>query len=110
MSLQIEFGRMIRESRIARGYTQEELAELADITARYMHNIEYGKSEVGLRTATVLADILDIDLNILKPFAGTMLKAITVRNTTLKAQPTFNRFCSLQIQYVSLSCRQLKFS
>lgn len=87
MSLQIEFGRMVRESRIARGYTQEQLAELADITARYMHDIEYGKSAVGLRTATALADILDIDLNILKQFAihdkkGYYRKEYDVKGTT----------------------------
>ncbi|MEZ3496088.1 MAG: helix-turn-helix transcriptional regulator [Lachnospiraceae bacterium] len=69
MSLQIEFGRMECESRIAQGYTQEVIAELADITARYMHDIEYGKSEVGLRTAVVLADILGMDLNLRKQFA-----------------------------------------
>ena len=75
MSLQIVFGRLVRESRIAQGYTQEQLAELADIT------------EPGLRIVTALADILGIDLNLLKPFAvhdakGYYRKEYDVKGTT----------------------------
>lgn len=68
MSLQNEFGRIVQEKRAEKDYTQEELAEKADITVRHMHTVEYGEAEVGLRTATALADILDIDLNILKQY------------------------------------------
>ncbi len=69
MALQIEFGRIVRENRAEKHYTQEWLAELVDITARHMYTVEYGEAEVGLRTAVALADILDIDLNILKQYA-----------------------------------------
>lgn len=87
MSLQIVFGRLVRESRIAQGYTQEQLAELADITARHLHTIEYGETEPGLRIVTALADILGIDLNLLKPFAvhdvkGYYRKEYDVKGTT----------------------------
>lgn len=69
MSLQNEFGRIVQEKRAEKDYTQQALAELADITVRHMHTVEYGEAEVGLRTAIALADILDIDLNILKQYA-----------------------------------------
>lgn len=69
MALQIEFGRIVQEKRAEKHYTQELLAELVDITVRHMHTVEYGEAEVGLRTAVALADILDIDLNILKQYA-----------------------------------------
>jgi len=91
MSLQNEFGRIVQEKRAEKDYTQQALAELADITVRHMHTVEYGEAEVGLRTATALADILDIDLNILKHMPCTMLTDGIGKNMTKKAQPTSNR-------------------
>lgn len=69
MSIQKEFGRIVREKRKAIGYTQEVLAEKADITTRHMHTVEFGEAEPGLRMAVAIADILDIDLNELKQYA-----------------------------------------
>ncbi len=69
MSLQEEFGRIVRESRKGTVYTQEVLAEHIDITVRHVHTVEYGEAEVGLRTAVAIADILEIDLNELKKYA-----------------------------------------
>lgn len=69
MSLQIEFGQMVRAKRVEANQTQETIAEMVDITTRHMHSIEYGETEPGLRTVIALADFFDIDLNALKKFA-----------------------------------------
>lgn len=68
MLLSKEFGQIVRKKRQG-CYTQEKLAEKADISTRHLHDIEYGESEPGLRTVVSLACLLDIDLNTLKDFA-----------------------------------------
>lgn len=68
MSLQIEFGRMTYAGRKKIDKTQEYISERADMSTRYLHNVEYGESEPGLRVAVTLAVLLDLDLNELKKF------------------------------------------
>lgn len=42
------FGRRVRELRKARGWTQEELAEAADLHENYISRLETGNQEPGL--------------------------------------------------------------
>lgn len=70
MSLKIEFGRMVRTNRKLLKMRQMELSKLADMDLRHIYNIERGLKEPKLRTVIVLADILKLDLNALKAFAG----------------------------------------
>lgn len=69
MSLKVEFGKMVRKNRKELNMRQMELSKLADIDLRHVYNIESGRVEPKLRTVIVLADILELDLNELKPFA-----------------------------------------
>lgn len=69
MSIQVEFGRCVKMKRSERKWTQSKIAEMIDVDVRHVHNIEYGETELGLRTAVALANIFDIDLNQLKEFA-----------------------------------------
>lgn len=59
---------MVYYRRKALGLSQEELAELVDISARHAHNIEVGKSNPGLSLVLRLAVCLNIDLNELKQY------------------------------------------
>ena len=56
--LQRDVGRRIAELRADRGLTQERLAELADVTARYVQSVEGGNENLTLETIAKLANIL----------------------------------------------------
>ena len=51
----------IKEKRLEKKITQEEIARLLDITLRAYQNIEKGKCTTNIRTGLHLAKILDID-------------------------------------------------
>ncbi len=55
-----KLGEMIREARMARGYTQKELAELSGISIRSIQRIENGVLEARSYTLKTLCSILDI--------------------------------------------------
>jgi len=44
------FGQRVRELRKARGWTQEQLAEVADLHENYISRLETGEQEPGLFT------------------------------------------------------------
>ena len=51
---------MLKEYRIKKNITQEELAELLNITPRQVQIIESGESRPSLRTLKLLIEILEI--------------------------------------------------
>lgn len=58
-------GNIIREARINQGLTQEELAELVDVTPAYIGHIERNQRSFSLQTLVKLVTELDIDMNYL---------------------------------------------
>ena len=58
-------GNIIRESRLNKGLTQEELAELIDVTPAYIGHIERNQRSFSLQTLVGLVTELDIDMNYL---------------------------------------------
>lgn len=56
-------GKKIRQIRIERGFSQEELSEKIDISPRHMCTIENGKSFPSIETFVKISEILDIDIN-----------------------------------------------
>jgi transcriptional regulator with XRE-family HTH domain len=66
-----QFGRRLRELRIARGYSQEELADRADLDRTYISGIERGRRNVSLLNIWRLAGALDTaPATLLEPPAG----------------------------------------
>ncbi len=63
-----EFGRRVKAFRDERGFSQEQLAELADISAKHVGELERGLKEPGLVAVLGLARALDVDLVVLVPF------------------------------------------
>lgn len=61
MLLKKIFGRNIKYYRFQNRITQEKLAELADLSPRYISNIENGSGNVSLDTIEILADALGIN-------------------------------------------------
>ncbi len=54
-------GEIIREYRIKRNYTQEELAELLEISSRQLQRIENGESITKISTLKKVINILKIN-------------------------------------------------
>lgn len=59
----IEIGQRIRDIRKQRGYTQEALAEAADLSASYVSHIELGLKSASLAAILQIAKALDVSLN-----------------------------------------------
>lgn len=59
------FGRVIREQRAQRGWSQERLAEAADLNRSYLGEIERGEVAASLVTAAKLAVALHLSLSVL---------------------------------------------
>ena len=55
-----EFGDRVRELRVARGLTQESLAEKAGLHRNYVGEVERGLRNIGLDNIWALADALDV--------------------------------------------------
>ena len=56
-------GKKIRQIRLEKGFSQEELSEKIDISPRHMCTIENGNSFPSLETFVKISQILDIDIN-----------------------------------------------
>lgn len=56
-------GKKIRQIRIEKGFSQEELSEKIDISPRHMCTIENGNSFPSIETFIKIAEILDININ-----------------------------------------------
>ena len=57
--------KLIKEKRIEKGLTQQELANAIGITRNYISDIENGRYTPSLKTAIKLASYLDLNLNLL---------------------------------------------
>lgn len=53
-------GANVRRLRLARGLTQEQLAELAELDLRFLQRIERGQTNVGVAVIVALANALDV--------------------------------------------------
>lgn len=54
------FGQVVREARLAKGLTQEALAEKANLHRNFVSLIERGQSKIALDSLFALADALDM--------------------------------------------------
>jgi transcriptional regulator with XRE-family HTH domain len=57
---QIKFGRTLRRLRLAKNWTQEELAERANLHSTYIGGIERGERNVGLQNILKIARALGV--------------------------------------------------
>lgn len=56
-------GKKIRQARIEKGFSQEQLSEKINISPRHMCTIENGNSFPSLEIFVNISEILDIDIN-----------------------------------------------
>lgn len=58
----VALGHAVRTLRLERGFSQEQLAELSGLSARYISDIERGMRNVGMVNVDRLARALSVDL------------------------------------------------
>ncbi len=69
MDVLINLGKNIRKYRKLKGYTQEKLAEKANLSNSYISDIECGKINVPTLTLFEICTVLDVELyKIFLPF------------------------------------------
>lgn len=62
--MQEQFGNLIRKERMAKGISQEKLAELSNLHRNYISDLERGKRNVSLNNIMKLFNALDIEVKI----------------------------------------------
>ena len=60
MDIKLRFGNRIKELRKQKGFSQEKLANLADIDRTYLPTIEKGERNVSIEVVERLARALDV--------------------------------------------------
>jgi len=66
-SINVRFGANVRKVRLAKGISQEQLADLAGLHRTYVSSVERGERNVTLQTIEKLAKALDISMAKLMP-------------------------------------------
>ncbi len=61
MKKEIRYGTRVKEERLKRGWTQEHLAEIADVTVRTVARIEKGEAQ-GLESLMAIAAAFEMEL------------------------------------------------
>lgn len=82
MKTEIRYGKRVKEERLKRGWTQEHLAEVADVTARTVARIE--KCEVqGLESLMAIAAVFEMELEnlgqVFRIAEAKPLRSLTIR-------------------------------
>ena len=60
--IQNELGRKLKDLRLERGLTQEQLAFEVDMSRDHLSNIELGKHPVNIKTLYKLAQFFEVDM------------------------------------------------
>lgn len=61
--IKVKFGQRVKELRIAKGYSQEKLAEISDLDRTYIPGIEAGKRNVSLIVVEKIARAFGISIS-----------------------------------------------
>lgn len=63
--LYVDLGKKIKEERIEKGYTQEELGEKIDSTGAYIGQIERGERNASMSKIVLIAEALNVSIDYL---------------------------------------------
>lgn len=61
--IKVKFGQRVKELRLAKGYSQEKLAEISDLDRTYIPGIEAGKRNVSLIVVEKIAKAFNITIS-----------------------------------------------
>lgn len=62
-NIRVAFGKRIRQVRLAKGFTQESLADTVGLHRTYIGNIERGEESVSVDNAAKIAKALKVSLS-----------------------------------------------
>ena len=100
--LYIDLGKKIREDRIEKGYTQEELGEKIDRTGAYIGQIERGERSASMSKIILIAEALDVSLDyLIGNFRFEKANDIDVKINFKSSQLTHDTIQSWQDTHVS---------
>lgn len=60
-----DLGRKIKEERVEKGYTQEQLGEMIDSTGAYIGQIERGERNASMAKIVLIAEALNVSIDYL---------------------------------------------
>ncbi len=63
------FGKNVKIERIKQDLTQEQFAEIMDVSQNYIANIECGKANMSLAKVLELSEYLNVDIKVLLDFS-----------------------------------------
>ncbi len=101
-----EIGQRIRKFRKVHGFSQEELAEKADISTTHMSHIETGNTKLSLPVLVLLAEALEVrtdDLLFDNPDTSHTATANEIMEMLERCTPQQLRFMKELIQTVQIS-------
>ena len=81
-----KIGREIRSVREAKGYSQEYLAEMLDMSQSSYANLESGKSTLSVDRLLSITEILEIDVHRLLHFPKRTTKTVTTSNNDIASK------------------------
>nr|WP_319571653.1 helix-turn-helix domain-containing protein [uncultured Draconibacterium sp.] len=79
----MKIGEFIKEQRVRKGYTQEELASRIDISVRTIQRIEKGEVDPRSYTLQAISDVLDIEFEKLISFGNKDIQPDKPKNDSL---------------------------
>lgn len=100
----IAIGMRIRKLRMQKFWTQEKLAEKAEIAPDYLCRIELGKKHPSLKTILLIADAMDITAN-------DLLIDVQKKDISVSAEDTISLFTGCterQKRFIITACLCLK--
>ncbi|MFN3714158.1 MAG: type II toxin-antitoxin system Y4mF family antitoxin [Alcanivoracaceae bacterium] len=62
-----ELGALVRRVRKAQGLTQQALAASANVSTRFIHDLEHGKPTAALGLALAVLAVLGVEIRLLPP-------------------------------------------
>lgn len=61
--IKVKFGQRVKELRLAKGYSQEKLAEISDLDRTYIPGIESGKRNVSIVVVEKIAKAFNLSIS-----------------------------------------------
>ena len=93
-------GRRIQEARKARGLTQAELAQMVDLSTKYISNVECGFKTPKLNTFVAIANALQCDANQLLADVLDVIRGVGIffcfllqDSAYFDCIPEYNKYC-----------------
>ena len=92
----VNLGEKIKSTRKERGYTQEKLAEICDISTGFLGHIERGTRKLSLDTLFCIATVLNVSIDYLLIDSANKLAEMTILRFTFSRLIVFGKSVSLQ--------------